>query len=38
MTPKATGDEYVTIKVTLPKTLTDEQKDLIEKFQETLKA
>ena len=38
VTPKATGDEYVTIKVTLPKTLTDEQKDLIEKFQETLKA
>lgn len=34
-TAKTTGDEYAQIKVTLPKELTDEQKELIEKFKET---
>lgn len=33
-TRKGTGDEYAKIKVTIPKNISDEQKDLIEKFKE----
>lgn len=34
-TSKGTGDEFAQIKITLPKTLTDEQRELIEKFKAT---
>lgn len=33
-TSKGTGDEYAKIKITVPKDLTDEEKELFEKFRE----